>query len=87
MIKPNKNLIYISFLLIILSFPDLIISILNLYPGHVDKFGNDIPESVFFDIITFNFIRLSEFHELVFCFYILSYSISINQIKEKILIN
>ena len=87
LIKPNKNLIYISFLLIILSFPDLLISILNLHPGHVDKFGEDMPESVFFDIITFNFVRLSELHELVFCFYFLNYSIFINQIKEKILIN
>ena len=87
LILPNKKLIYISILLIFLSLPDQFIDILNLHPGHVDQFGKDIPESVFYDKISFNFVRLSELHELIFSFYFLSYSIFILEIKEKIRMN
>ncbi len=47
----------------------------------------DIYAAVIIDMFTFNFVRLSELQELIFSFYFLSYSIFINQIKEKILIN
>jgi len=91
LISPDKKLIYISLLLLALSLPDLIVDIFNLHPGHVEELSTggtiDIPAASFFDKITFNFVRLSELHELIFSFYFLSYSIFINQIKEKILIN
>ena len=86
-ISPNKKLIFISLILLSVSIPDIIVDKLNLHPGHVDEFGKDIPESVFFDIITFNFIRLSELHELIFSFYFLSYAIFINKIKKSLLDN
>lgn len=84
-ICPDKKLIYISFLLLILSIPDLIVDLFNLHPGHVDQFGNGIPEAIFFDFITFNYVRLSELHELIFSFYFLFYSIFIY--KDKFLSN
>ena len=58
-----------------------------MHPGHVDEFGKEIPGNIFYDIITFNFIRLSELHELIFSFYFLYYSIFFNQIEIKKLIN
>ena len=80
-ISPNKKLIYISLLLLILSIPDIIVDILNLHPGHVDEFGKGIPASFFYDFITFNYVRLSELHELIFSFYFLCYSTFIYRIK------
>ena len=80
-ISPNKKLIYISLLLLILSIPDIIIDTLNLHPGHVDEFGKGIPTSIFYDFITFNYVRLSELHELIFSFYFLCYSTFIYRIK------
>lgn len=80
-ISPNKKLIYISLLLLILSIPDIIVDVLNLHPGHVDEFGKGIPASFFYDFITFNYVRLSELHELIFSFYFLCYSTFIYRIK------
>jgi len=83
-ISPDKLLIYISLLLLILSVPDIIVDLFNLHPGHVDEFGKGIPEAIFFDFITFNYVRLSELHELIFSFYFLCYSIFIYQINFNI---
>ena len=85
LINPNNKLIYISYFLLSLSISDIIVDTLNLHPGHVDEFGKEIPGNIFFDIITFNFIRLSELHELIFSFYFLNYSIFLNQIKLKLI--
>ena len=91
LVSPNKKLIYISLLLLALSFPDIIVDKFNLHPGHYEKLDTggtkDIYAAVIIDMFTFNFVRLSELQELIFSFYFLSYSIFINQIKEKILIN
>ena len=91
LISPDKKLIYISLLSLVLSLPDLIVDIFNFHPGHYEELSTggtkDLPVAIFIDKITFNFVRLSELHELIFSFYFLSYSIFINQIKEKILIN
>jgi len=63
--------------------PDLFVDKLGLHPGHVDAFGQGIGEhdfgheSVYYDTITFNFLKLSEFHELIFTFYFFIYSLSI----------
>ncbi|MDC0445423.1 hypothetical protein OAM09_01250 [Candidatus Pelagibacter sp.] len=75
-IRPTFVLSYISILLFILISPDFFIDKLNLHPGHVDQFGKEIYESKFYDLITFNFIRLSELHELIFAFYFFIYSYS-----------
>ena len=76
-ICPNKNLIYISLLLLFFTLPDLIIDKLNLHPGH-EWFNLENPNEVisymigqkpptinnhslaiFYDQISFNFLRLS----------------------------
>ena len=55
----------------------------------VDKFeiiNNDISYDqrigYFYDMITFNFLRLSELHELLFCYYFLFYSYSFTKLKR-----
>ena len=79
-IRPTFVLSYISILLSILIVPDLLIDKLNLHPGHVDQLGKDIYEAKFYDLITFNFIRLSELHELIFAFYFFIYSYSLSKL-------
>ena len=79
-IRPTFVLSHISILLFILIVPDLFVDKLNLHPGHVDQFGKDIFEAKFYDLITFNFIRLSELHELIFAFYFFIYSYSLSKL-------
>ena len=79
-IRPTFVLSYISILLFLLIVPDLFIDKLNLHPGHVDQFGKDILEAKFYDLITFNFVRLSELHELIFAFYFFIYAYSLSRV-------
>ena len=74
---PNKKLIFISLLLLLIAIPDLLVDKFDLHPGNFDetlKHGSNSLKGIFWDKITFNFIRLSELHELIFCFYFLNYS-------------
>tara|TARA_B100002051_G_C16523282_1_gene528862 strand:- start:21 stop:788 length:768 start_codon:yes stop_codon:yes gene_type:complete len=80
-LSPSKSLIKISILLLFFVIPDFIVDKLNLHPGHVDENGIPIEGSYLYDIFTFNFIRLSELHELIFTFYFLSYSLAMNRIR------
>ena len=79
---PDKNLKFLSIILLFFILPDLFVDKLGLHPGHVDTLGQDIEASVFYDTITFNFLRLSEFHELIFAFYFFIYSLSIMKRKN-----
>ena len=71
---PNSKLIYISFLILIFVLPDLILDILDIKPfflvWEIDKhpwnFSIDLIQ-----LLSFNFIRLSELQELLFNFYII----------------
>ena len=76
---PKNILILVSIIFLILFFPDFIVDKGNFHPGwYVD--GKDVKEAIYYDIFTFNFVeRLSEVHELIFCFYFLIYSISFKQ--------
>ena len=73
---PSKKLIFISLILLLLFFPDFIIDKFNLHPGWTEeRTGYRINNySYFFDILTFNFVRLSELHETIFSFYFLLYA-------------
>ena len=73
-IYPNKNLKKISLLLIFFVIPDLIVDKFNLHPGYPVDFITQIRLYEVVDVITFNFIRLSELHELLFDYYILFHS-------------
>ena len=75
---PTNQLLKISIIFLFIFLPDFFIDKLSLHPGHVIN-GKDIPESIFYDIISLNFLRLSEVHELVFCFYFLIYSLAFNK--------
>ncbi len=79
---PDKNLKFLSIILLFFILPDLFVDKLGLHPGHVDALGQGIETSVFYDTITFNFLRLSEFHELIFTFYFFIYSLSIMKRKN-----
>jgi len=79
---PDKNLKFLSIILLFFILPDLFVDKLGLHPGHVDALGQGIEASVFYDTITFNFLRLSEFHELIFAFYFFIYSLSIMKRKN-----
>ena len=83
LIVPNIKLIYASFLLLILSIPDIIIDKFNLHPGYFDYETNtNLSGAVnIYDVVSLNFVRLSELHELVFCFYFLLYSIYLYKSK------
>ena len=78
---PDKNLLKISILLLFFVIPDLIVDRFGLHPGHVDEVGTPIKGSYIYDMLTFNFIRLSELHEFIFTYYFLSYSLSISKKK------
>lgn len=89
-ILPNKNLINISILLIGVLVPDLIIDKFNFHPGapilnsQIYVVDTIAPHEIF-DLISLNFLRLSELHELIFSFYILVHSfylIKINNLKN-----
>ena len=76
---PTDQLLKISIFFLLVFLPDFLVDKLSLHPGHYIN-GKDIPESVFYDIISLNFLRLSEIHELIFCFYFLIYSVAFKQI-------
>ena len=76
LILPNLKLKYLSFLILLFVIPDLIIDIFNIgsfyYSWEIEKhpwnFSIDLTQ-----IISFNFVRLSELQELLFNLYILSH--------------
>ena len=74
---PNNKIIYISLLLILSVLPDLIIDKFDMNPGYL----KDPKLALFYDKISFNFLRLSELHELIFSFYFFVYSL---MLKKKI---
>ena len=73
-IFPSEKLKLISILILIFVVPDIIVDKLNIAPGHPAKNSNEIILNNIYEIITFNFIKLSELHELLFNSYILGHS-------------
>lgn len=73
---PDKKLLIISIILLIIIVPDLFIDKFDLHPGWTDLDGTPRLNnySYFYDMISFNFVRLSELQELVFAYYFLVYS-------------
>lgn len=79
---PTDLLLKISVIFMIFFLPDFIVDKFSLHPGHVIN-GKEVLEATFYDIISFNFLRLSEVHELIFCFYFLIYSIAFKQAGDR----
>jgi len=76
---PNKKLIFISLLLLFFVLPDLVIDKFDLHLGWIDEIGTPIENAYFYDMISFNFLKLSELHEFIFASYFLFYSWSFNR--------
>ena len=77
-IIPSEKLKYISIILIIFLIPDLFVDKLNLHPGY-SNYTYSINLAEIYDFFTFNFIRLSEFQELIFAFYIYQHTLFFNE--------
>ena len=73
-IYPSKNLKFVSILIIFFFIPNLLVDKFNLAPGHPAENSTDILLNIFFEIITFNFVRLSELQELLFNLYLVSHA-------------
>ena len=73
-IYPNSNLKYISYLIIFFYLPDLIINQFNLNFGDAEMSSQQKLIIIATNIISFNFVKLSELHELLFDYYILSHA-------------
>jgi len=76
---PSENLKKISILILIFYIPDFTLDKLNIYPEPSKPLGEhfittDIKPREIADFLTFNFVRLSELIELLFCYYILSHA-------------
>mgnify|MGYP006099938557 FL=1 len=92
-INPNRNILLISLLLIFFLAPDFIIDKFDLHPGYKDSLSYDqiifdlkkglfstyMHDSLFYDLISFKFIRLSELHELIIAFYFFIHSYSLKK--------
>lgn len=81
-IYPNKNLKFISFLILIFFIPNLLVDKLDLAPGHPAVNDSEIFLNNFFEIISFNFVKLSELQEILFNFYILCHSYYLIKIEH-----
>lgn len=66
---PFEKIKYISFIFLIFFIPDFLVDKLNLHPGY-SNYTYTINLAEFYDFFTFNFIRLSEYQELILTLYI-----------------
>ena len=80
-IEPNKNLIYLSFFILFISFPDLIINKFDLINNSKLLIYNETgfvkydTYQLILSILSFNFIRFSELQELLIFYYFLCHTI------------
>jgi len=72
-ILPFSQLKAISIFFLVIFLPNLIAQKFSLYPAYVTH-SQSIQSTDIFDFFTFNYIKLSEYIELIFCFYIFSHS-------------
>ena len=85
-IQPDKSLIYLSYTILLISLPDLVINKLDLIENSelfiFDK--NSFVEynliQLSLSILSLNFIRFSELQELLFYYYFLYHSIFFKKI-------
>lgn len=74
-VEPNKNLVVLSYLILIVSIPDFIVNKLDLIDNSkLFIYNNGVFEKydlfqLFLSVITFNFLRFSELQELLFFYY------------------
>ncbi len=94
-IFPDDNLKKISFVILLVVIPDLILKKFNLYIDYPHPSSTGCIENCFFypypiefiqnfevyALFTFNFVKLSEFQELLFTYYILIHSFYAKKLK------
>ena len=89
LIKPNKKLIQISLIILLFTLPNLIVSKLNLINYselHIIEDGKFIGYDLkmFLTIVmSFNFFRLSELQELLFCYYFFWHTLFLKKLFNK----
>ena len=81
LILPSKKLRYISFLLLIFILPDFIMDL--FYSAPTFRWTLQINFTDIYVFFSINFIRLSEYQELLFTFYILNHSIFFKNYLER----
>jgi len=74
LILPFLKLKFISILILLFYIPDFVIDKFDLAPGHPAKNDTEIFLNNLFEVISFNFIRLSELLELLFNYYVVSHA-------------
>lgn len=74
-IFPSRNLTNISIVIILITIPQLIENIFDL---------STLENNILYDLITFKFIRFSEFQELLFNYYILIHAYYLNKKCDKL---
>ena len=77
---PNKKIIYLVITILIFVLPDLIVDKFNINMSDGKMISRELSYDL--DLITFNFLRLSELHELIFTFYFFIYSLAILKRKN-----
>ena len=87
LILPSINLKYISIYFLIFFIPDFMFDKLNIYPQHI-MHAKKFQIGEITDYITFNFIKLSEYQELILCVYIFTHCFYLKKIfltKKKLI--
>ena len=85
-IQPDKSLIYLSYTILLISLPDLVINKLDLiensklYIFDINGFVKYDLKQLSLSILSLNFIRFSELQELLFYYYFLYHSIFFKKI-------
>ncbi len=82
-IFPSNQLKYISIILILFFLPDLIFDKFNLLDQGMNHYHKEVlPNNLIminvtekYEFLSFNFIRLSEYHELIFTFYLFNHAL------------
>ena len=96
-ILPNRNLKFLSILILLFVIPDLVLKIVNVNTMNIfvcfekclyelELYNKDIFPNLIIDvttIITFNFIRLSELQELLFNLYIVTHAYYLSKLQDK----
>ena len=79
-ILPDNSLIYVSIVLLIVTLPDFFNDKLDLelYNHSVSIWGIHLGNQIY-ELLTFNYIRLSELQELIFTFYFFYYMNSLRK--------
>ena len=87
-IKPNQNLVYLSYAILIISIPDFIINKFDLIDNSklliFDNIGFVKYDSfqLLISILSLNFIKFSELQELLFFYYFLFHSLFLSSLLE-----